>query len=215
MAVRNTYFRTSPVGPMYRVGMMSSSLTTATGAILGTTSYAIYSIRWASADKVMCVSEIQLSYNINTTFTTVQDIAFGLYIIRGMTADGSGGAEATIGTTTLPYMQSFDTTMGPSQLYTTGDMRICTTGALTLSAGQADAWPIQIWHGGPTNLFGVTGSDPLANQRAKYGDRPDTQQIVLRQNEGLMIQPLKTMGAGGVLDLYVTAEWSEVTVGLA
>ena len=228
MAVRPPWERTARVGQMYRCGLRSASLAGANGIgvnSLGTLSSAVFSVLWNSPTTCMQLTNLELRYSIGTTFTASQDVSFGLYKVSGYTAAPTGGYQATFtsvgsGAATYPT-QSFDrqggnpalSGSGPvglsSYFATAGDFRICTTGSLTPGTGNIDNYPMYIWDGFESaTAVGLAGS---ANTFPwPIGAAPNTHCLTLQNYDGFVICPLATLGAGGVLNFFVTVEWIEV-----
>lgn len=229
MANRPPWERQARVGPMYRAGLMSASLAGVTGigaGALGTLSSAVFSVQWNSPTTCMQLTTIELRYTINTTFTASQDCAFGLYKVAGYTSAPTGGYAGTFtatgsGSTTYPT-QSLDRVGGnpalgsasligqSSYFATAGDFRISTAGALTAGTGTIDHYPMFIWDGFESST--AVGLAASANTYPwEIGNDPNTHCLTLQQYDGFVICPMITLGAGGVLNFFVTLEWIEVS----
>ncbi len=194
---------------MYRVALNSASLTTANGALVGTLSNAVYSVQWTSPNTCLQLTQLELRYALNTTFTASQDVAFGFYLVHNYTTAPSGGLQATFGNVGTVYTtNSFDQKGAVASYFQTGgDMRICTTGSLTAGVGTIDRYPMFIW-----SSFEAANGVGVANATQypwEIGSDPNTHTITLQQYDGFVIAPIATMGAGGVLNFYVATEWIE------
>lgn len=211
MAARPPWSRTAPAGPMYRWGYYSpGSLTTANGNNTGTLSSSVFSVRWASPNKIFQLTQLDVFYQVTTSFGSNQSLGFGLFFVRSYTASPSGGTQATFTATQNLYSGRFDTNFDKTEFNTYGDLRIASTGNLTAGTGNIDFYPLRIWPGFTGSIGGNAMNTAMGYQADEYGEMPNTQSIWVRQNEGLSVQPLATMGATGVVDFSVVMEWIEM-----
>jgi hypothetical protein len=199
--------------------MMSASLATVTGVgNTGTLSYAVYSFQWAPTTptpstsaaiasvypKTCLVTSVDVHYTVNTTFTAAQDVTFGLFRVNSYTVSATGGTTATFATTSSGR---FDSNFGTTSFATSGAIRISTDGPLAGATGTIDRFPMKYW-GGNTNTIGIAGGQ--TGNPWRPGDSMETQALWFRNNEGFVICPIVTLGAGGIVNLYVAVEWVEI-----
>jgi len=216
--------RRAPAGAQYRLGLMSASLTGVTGlANAGTLSSAVYSFLWSNLSTtvtaatsgsgvttypmVCMVTQVEVIWSVNTTFTTAQDVSFGLYRVNSYTAAPTGGLAATFTATQTLTTGKFDSNYPITNFSKAGDIRISTAAALSAGTGNCDLYPMRQFMGN-TNTIGV---GPSTFKEFAMGNDPNTQALFFRNNEGFIIAPLVTMGAGGILDFYVSVEWIEMS----
>lgn len=191
MSIGLKLYKRAPLGGDY-------SITTISGALTGVAANGpVWSIRWTSETKACVVKSVCLHLDCSTAYTTAQATSYGLYFARTYTAVDSGGTAATLTTNNGKLDTSYPTTA-------MADMRIGTTGVITAGTRTLDAQPFDVFSFSTTAL-GVTGEEI-----GRYGGAEDIQQIILRENEGLVLHNLIAMGAAGVVKLYVTLVWAEV-----
>ena len=155
----------------------------------------------AGASYKAYITRIRLQWTTIVAFTTAITAGRRLSIYRGSGAAASGG-------TALAGAAKKDTADGVSKFDSAGgDMRIATTGALTVTGitfetrelrtmglthvGAAGAFLEQIWEFGPTDASG---------------------EIVLNQGELLAIRNPAAMDAAGTWQLAVNVDWHEGTI---
>ena len=211
MAARPPWSRIAPVGNMYRVGLMSSTVTAFTGGAAGTMTSSLFSFQWVSGTRIAQITQVEFQWSVNATITTNQDLPFGLFVVRKFTTAPTGGTAATFtASVTNALSGAFDTNFGTTSFATSGDIRIGSTALLTGGTGNIDTCPQRQWVGGA----GVTqflGAGPVTQMPAwaEYGADPNNQALWLRNQEGFSIQPLASLGSVGSLVFYVTVEWIE------
>jgi hypothetical protein len=227
--------RRSPSGAQFRGTWVSGALTTPNGSSTGTASAAVFAFQWVSTGipapatftaspyyqtgfstnlipKVCMVTQVEVNYMVTTSFTSIQDLSMGMFIVSSFTALGTGGVIATFASS--PYGQSFDSSMGISNFATqtayasgNGAIQMATTANLGTLTGTVAIYPLRVWGG----TSGVVGAGIQSSVYPfEVGNDPNTQSIFFRNNQGFTIQPLVTWGAAGVANLYVSVEWIEM-----
>ena len=208
MAVKPPYSRIAPVGNQYRLVLQSGALTLANGYGTGNSSYGVYSLQWNCSTMDMWITGVSVSFALTTTFTSVQDFSFGLFVQRGYTVAHTGGTKATFTTTTLSnaYDTKFNGGGANAATYfaTAGTIRMATTTNLTAGTSTIDKYPLYVWPGFPTD------QQQHFLEYFRPGNTPNTTSLRIRNQEGFQIQPMATMGAAGVGVLYVGVEWIEM-----
>ena len=213
--------RRAPSGAQYRIGLSSSSLTTATGAVLGTLSSAVYSFQWANLSTtttaatsgsafttyplVCMVTQVEVIWSLNTSFGSAQDVCFGLFRVNSYTSPCTGGYQATF--TATQSTGKFDSQYPTTNFAKAGAINISTTASLTAGTGTIDLYPMRYFMG-MTNTIGI---GPQTFTPFAMGNDPNSQALFFRNNEGFTIQPIITLGATGILDLYIATEWIEMS----
>ena len=189
----------STVRPMeclnwYSIGAQSGLLTGVAAA------GALFSFRNAATTPVM-VRRVGVGFIATTGFTAMQKLDWGLIVARAFTASDTGGTPIVLTGSNAKMRTSLAT-------ITSVDCRIATTGALTAGIKTLDANHLSQMAGfaaaaGLGVILAPSASNLLQHDT---GDYP----LVLAQNEGINIQNLTAMGAGGVGVLYVNVELAEV-----
>jgi len=162
---------------------------------------AVWSMQWTSASLIAVVKRVSIALGVTTAYGTAQTTAYGLYFARSFTVADSGGTALTLTTNNGKMDTNFPTTA-------VGGLRISTTGALTDGTRTLDAQPNDVV------TFGTTALGFAFNWDFQFGGTEEKSQLILRQNEGLVLNNLILMGATGVVKLYVTVEWAEVDKGV-
>jgi hypothetical protein len=162
----------------------------------------LFAVRWADTTKFMVLMRLAVSAGVTTAFTTGQPLDYELILIRSYSANASGGTQIT---PTAPSQRMRSSNMGPSIFSSLGDIRVCTTGALTAGAGQVLDTAGIAYGSIPGNAGGTAGSVELYNWR-DLGKHP----VVLGLNEGFAVRNPLVMGAVGVVKVGFTMEWAEV-----
>jgi len=190
----------APAGGGYR-------LTMKTGALTGlSATNPIFSLQWTHLTTKMVIQSVEVQVGVTTAYGTAQNQAFSLFFARSFTAADSGGTAIT---KTQTNDQALDTQFGQSLLFAgNGDCRISSTGTLTAGTRTLDDQPLAGWIFGATAL--ALAPAPSGPARKEFGILDATNPITLRQNEGIVILNDVTMGATGVVLVYVTIEWTEV-----
>lgn len=169
-----------------------SSFAAASGLVtLAAAGSVLFSMR-NNGGAMLMVRRISIAWVQTAAFTAAQRMEWGLYIARAITTPVSGGTAVGSG----KHRGSLNGVNLDALIATTGGM---TAGAATVDTqpiGMAAAWCTQ---GNPLALTDLLRQDA--------GDHP----VFLTANEGLRIQTLQTMSAGGVGVLYVNGELAECT----
>lgn len=223
MAIKSPPNRIAPVGPMYRVCMVSGALTAVSGYTTGTLGSGVFSMQWANPYSAMHITNVNVDWTLTTTFTTQQALPFGLFKVYSYTVAPTGGTPATLTAATSSTavvnmaldstLNNYGSSLGDSYFVTAGDIRMATTGALTAGTGSIDKYPLKVWTAGTQG--NLAGNGWTYNMQGRFGDAPNTQALVVRYQQGISIQPLATMGAVGVISLIVSVEWIEVPNSIA
>lgn len=159
----------------------------------------VFSLRNIST-KLIIIRRVGIGFIATTGFTAAQKLDFGLTVARNFTASDSGGTAIAFTGSNGKHRTSLGT---PSSL----DARIATTAALTAGTRTLDTNALAMI-GGYAAALGVGAIiAPALNNMFTHdaGDYP----LVLAQNEGLILSPLTTMGAGGAGNLFVNLEFAE------
>jgi hypothetical protein len=194
MAIQAAPYKQCPELSDYSLALRSGALT------LVAADGPVWSMQWTSTSLICVVKRILISVGVTTAYTTAQVTRYGLYFARAYTVADTGGAAATLTTNNGKKDTSYPTT-------SVTDMRMGTTGAITAGTRTLDAQPLEIAQ------FGTTALGSANDDEWNFGMVPSRQELILRQNEGLVINNLTLMGAVGVLLLAVTVEWAEVPLG--
>ena len=197
MAIRTPLSKIAPAGDAYRVGLMSGLIT-----ILNAGD-PLFSLQWTSTTYRMIIQELTMNFDLTTAFGGAQDVAWGAYIARSFTVADTGGTATTLTGNNCKLDTNFNTTR-------VADMRISTTIALAPGTRTLDTQPFVISSGITGNAVG----NSMANPRFMIGTENATNPVTLRQNEGIVIAPLITMGAAGVGHFFVQIGWTEVPLGI-
>jgi hypothetical protein len=156
-------------------------------------------MRWTSPSLICVVKRVGISIRVTTAYGTAQSTDYGLYVARSWTVSDSGQTAATLTTNNGKLDTKYPTTA-----IAAGDMRISTTAVVTAGTRTLDAQPLGVTCF-PTQALAYAG-----NVDWDYGLATDRQQVILRQNEGIVINNMILMGATGVVKLYITLLWAEV-----
>lgn len=194
MAIQAAPYKQCPERSDYSLALRSGALT------LVAADGPVWSMQWTSTSLICVVKRIVISVGVTTAYTTAQVTRYGLYFARAYSVADTGGAAATLTTNNGKKDTSYPITA-------VTDMRMCTTGAITAGTRTLDAQPLDIAQFSTITL-GAANDDEW-----NFGMVPSRQELILRQNEGLVINNLTLMGAVGVLLLAVTVEWAEVNLG--
>lgn len=201
MAVRVPQSKMAPAGSAFRMVLKSGAVTVVAA------NDPIASLRWTSSAYRAVIQRVNVEWSMTTAFGTAQDVAFGLYFASAFTASDSGGTAATL----TGRNGKLDTLFPLSTQIATGNLRIGTTGAITAGTRTLDTQPLAAWNG----MINTLGQGSKGNLGYNFGENDAMNPITLRQNEGLVLNNLVLMGAGGVMTIYVTLEWTEVPIGIS
>lgn len=193
MSLLTPPYKHAPEGADYSVTMTSGAMTIVAAA------GPVWSCRWTNTQLVAVVKRMTISVGATVAFTTAQWLAFGLFRCSSYTIVDSGGTAATLTTINGQH----DTKYPASSM---GDMRIGTTGVVTAGTRTVDAQPFVV--SSPWATTAVIGSANYWDFTFCYDDA--AQPLILRQNEGLVLQNQLVMGAAGVIRLHVSLQWAEV-----
>jgi hypothetical protein len=180
-----------------------------TGALTGVSAASsIYEFRWAPAvPTIVCqIRRIEIGLITTTVFTAAQNLIYSLFICRNFTTSATGGNTLTQATAVASVQNKLRTSMVPTAFSTGGSINIATTGPLTTGTRVRDTNPITYIHApGTAALTTLQGVSVVPMYLQQHGDYP----ITLAQNEGFEIVNTVTMGAGGVVSVYINVEWTE------
>jgi hypothetical protein len=193
MAVVAPPYKVTPEGGDYAITIASGAVTTiaADGPV--------WSMRWTSPSLICVVKRVGISLRLTTAYGTAQSTDYGLYVARSWTVSDSGQTAATLTTNNGKLDTKYPTTA-----IAAGDLRISTTAVVTAGTRTLDAQSIGV------TCFATQALAYSGNVDWEYGSNPSRQQVILRQNEGLVIHNMILMSATGVVKLYITFEWAEV-----
>lgn len=154
----------------------------------------------AGASYKAYIQRIRLQWTTIVAFTTAVTAGRRLALFRGTGAAASGG------TSTPPVKK--DTSDGNSQFLTAegGDVRIATTGALTVTGITFETDPIRT-----VSLTHVGAAGAFFEQILEFGVSDAGGPLVLNQGELLAIRNPAAMDAAGTWQLGVTVDWDEGT----
>jgi hypothetical protein len=184
--------------PNYGAGY---SLAVSTGALtLVVANGAVWSCRWTSTTHVAIVQKISYSVVTTTAFGAAQDLSYGLYFARAYTITDTGGTASTLTTNN----GKLDTRNPLTQM---ADIRVATTLAIVNGTRTLDAHPLRATAHAGAAAVAATGDEWNFNY-------PISPPLILRTDEGLVMNNLVLMGAAGVATLRVCFEWIEVNRGL-
>lgn len=195
------------VDPGFGAARMSVRPPEVTGWIsLGATSGAIgavgagntlFSLRNLSAN-LLFVRRIGIGFVVTTGYTVAQAASFGLFVARAFTTSDSGGTAIGLTGNNGKHRSALST-------LTSVDARIAATAAMTPGVKVMDANALAVQHGYAAGVGTVIAPAPANLISHDTGDYP----IVLSQNEGINIQTLIALGAGGAGTLIVNLEIAE------
>ena len=158
----------------------------------------------AGSAQIAVIQRITISFIQTTAFTTAQQMGFGLYVARSFTGNDSGGTQINLAGNNQKLRTSYPT----SQIATNGDMRIASTGALSAGSRTLDTQAFSVGHGWGGSVLQTTGAIQ-PSLLTLYEEFPGDTPLVLQTNEGLVINNIVAMGAGGVFTIGVNVEWTE------
>jgi hypothetical protein len=193
MALVRAPYKIAPDYGEYQMTLVSGALT------LVTANSPVWSCQWTSTTLICIVKAIYLHFSITTAYGAAQNTDYGLYFARSYSIADTGGTAATLTTNNGKLDTKYPTT-------SMADLRMATTAGFTAGTRTLDAQPISVFN------FGAQAIGYTSEEYEPYGGADDRQQIILRQNEGLVLNNLVLMGATGVATLYVSMLWSEVPI---
>jgi hypothetical protein len=177
-------------GGHYRAGAKVAGLTTLAAAA------PVFAFRWINTALIAVVHKIAWGWFLTTAFGAAQIVDHGLYKCRSFSASDTGGTAVTL----TPKRSSQSNTFVAATDY---DMRI---GALAAGTRTPAADHIAA-RGAWGSAIGV-GIMPPAEVRFEQDYEVP---LYLEPNEGIELQNLTLMGAGGVLSLYMELAISIIT----
>lgn len=199
MASRTPYSKIAPAGGAYRISLKSGATT-----ILNAND-CVFSCRWTDTQYRAIIQKLRVNWVVTTAFGSAQLLDYGLYFARAFTATDSAGTASTLTGDNCKLDTLFPTTRF-------ADIEIATASAITAGTRTLDSQPILTRTGWATTTAGTVAADP--NMEYQFGTLDAINPITLRTNEGLALNVLTTMGATGVMRVYVEMEWTEVPVNL-
>jgi hypothetical protein len=158
----------------------------------------------AGSAQIAMIQRVTMSFVQTTAFTTAQQMGFGLLVARSFTGSDAGGTQIVVSGNN----QKFRTSMQTSQIATNGDMRISSTAALTAGTRTLDSQAVSVAHGWGGSVLLTTGMYQ-PQQITLYENFPGDTPLILQSNEGIVINNIVAMGAGGVFTVAVNVEWTE------
>ena len=188
------------IRPSAHLGWFSMGLKTgATTAVAANA--AIFSFRNLAANPLM-IRRVGIGALVTTAFTAAQQIDYALWFARAWTSADVGGPVVAVTGNNAKHRTSLATV-------TSAELRIATTAGLTAGVRTLDTSPLSIV-GGFSAAAGLGAAIPTTTNSLfshDTGDHP----LILGQNEGIVVAPFTTMGAGGAVFVYVNIEFAEVT----
>lgn len=173
------------------------------GALAGAAAASVvWAFRWAHATKLCIIDLLRVRAMPTTPFTAAQEWGFDAVIGRTYSASHTGGTQ---------YLPSQAGGFKKRASYPTSnitEIRMATTAALgggTVTADASEFISDLAWE--------LVAAATVARSRVAwekdYTDGVDSP-IILVQNEGILVRPIITLGAGGVVRLVVEIAWHEV-----
>ena len=163
----------------------------------------IASVRWTADDDLMVIKKLRIGYVCTVAFTTPQLVDVGAYIARGFQV---GDSDWTVIVPSVPNTGELDSQAGPSAIAQT-DGRIASLLPVTAGVRTLDAQPFMTVTGFPTATAGVVSAEQV---EWTFVNTAPSYPIVLRCNEGIVVNLLTAMGAAGRMAFYFDVEWDEV-----
>jgi hypothetical protein len=169
----------------------------------------VFSMRWNTADTIMAIRKVKVGYVCTTGFTTPQTVDIGVYSARDWLVPDEGGNGAP--TMDLPKLDS--STMpsricGCRSMVNPGHVKVAGLLAVAPGVRTLDAQPMATVMGFPTATAGVFSAE---YEKRSFGLTLATNSWVVRNQEGIVMNLLTTLGAAGVLRIYIGLEWDEIT----
>ena len=180
-------------------GFTVSSVTGTVAAALAQNS-SVFAMRLdPSAGKNAYIERIRLSYTTIVAYTTPVTANRRLALFRGSGAAASNGTEITEATKKLASSidSEFNSALG-------GDMRIATTGALTVTGITYETNPIRTM-----SLVHVGSAGNVYDRVFEFGNG-ETSPLVLEPGQLLAVRNPVAMDAAGTWQLAVDVDWYEI-----
>lgn len=178
---------------VFRLGKISG-LTTGLAA-----NGVLFTLRNPDASKLIILQYLKVRAAVITGFTAAQEIAFDVLPHRSWTVAPSGGTAVAINQNNLKKRTALSVSIA--------DIRIATTGVLTLGTATADAETIMAGTG--KTLAAAATVQDVAIEEEYDATGGSEYPIVLAQNEGLAVRNTVLLGAGGTVRWAITAGWLE------
>lgn len=168
------------------------------GALAGAAAASVvWAARWTHATKLCVFDLFRVRAMPTTPFTAAQEWGFDAVVGRSYSAAHTGGTQFT----TFPKKRTSYPTANMAEI------RMATTAALgggTVTADASEFASDMAWE--------LVAAATVARSRVAFekdytsgADSP----IILAQNEGILVRPVVTLGAGGVVRLVVEVAWHE------
>ncbi len=164
----------------------------------------IASVRWTADDDLMIVKRLKIGYVCTVAFTTPQLVDVGLYIARNFQVSDLGGSVIV---PSVPNTGELDSRAGPSAI-AQNNGRIASLTPVSAGVRTLSAHPFMSVTGFPTATAGVVSDQQV---EWTFGDTASAYPIVLRCNEGIVVNLLTAMGAAGRMAFYFEIEWDEIS----
>ena len=186
----------------YRVGLVSGTMAAGLAA-----NAEIYQARWTDATRLAMYTRVAISAGMNVAATAAGLAAFRLAVVRGWSADGSGGTTVTL----TGDNQKLRKSMGSSLM---GAMRVSSTAALTAGTKTFDAQDHgAIATGIGTGAITTSVSLPIVGLSELLNiDSSSDHPILLVQNEGVVVRIGPAMPATMTWHFAASVSWAEVAV---
>lgn len=189
-----------------------------TGLLSGVASGApVFAARFAPTGPVRAlITDLRLKAAIVTPFTAAQEIQFAAYIARSFTASDSGGNAITL---TQPAQNLCSTDTQVPSAFT--DIRYAAAVALTPGTRTLDGAPILFIEAAQTLAAAAANPITVADQITMYGDQRFGISLqgqtggVAANAEGIVVNNVTILGAGGTARLVVELEWVEYVTNSA
>lgn len=181
----------------------TSGVTGTIAAALGANS-SVFAMRLdpGAGTKLAFVERIRCQYTTIVAYTTAVTAGRRLALFRGSGAAASGGTGITVGVrkdTANGVASEFDVANG-------GDIRIATTGALTVTGITYETDPIRI-----ATLTHAGAAGGYVEWLWEFGAGAESAPIVLQPGQLLAIRNPAAMDAAGTWQLSVSVDWYEAT----
>ncbi len=186
-----------PTAPEYCIGEQSGTIAAALGA-----NSCVFAMRMdpgAGATKKAYIKNLRVRFTTIVAFTTPVTAGRRLAVFRASGANASGGTAITVATPkdTAYSASEFNVASG-------GDMRIASTGALTVTGITFEAAPMKVM---TLAHVGTAG----ASQEFLYELDVRSHPIELNAGQLLTIRNPVAMDAAGTWQVSVEVDWAEVT----
>lgn len=201
-AVRNSEHPPECLGA-YNLSLVSGALTVVTGGTIGSPQ-SVYAFRWAPATttQLCMIRRVEIGFQVTTAFPTAQSFQYNMVTARNFSASQTGGNAAAFTQTNTGKAR---TSMPNSAMAVGGQLMISNTAALAGSSFTLDTQFLATVNATVGTVIGATmPATPI------YQHQPGDYPIILANNEGFIINNGQTMGATGVIALFVNVEWMEL-----